>query len=128
MESLYQHSVNKIGSNGVDIKGENWKFIVRCSRPPHDLKFGQITSLSWRGLARNVHKCKTHVRCVQSFCFLLIKRIVVDHACLSSLLLGRERLVIKALITFSFNSFLSFEKLDDICREHGRNELHSNNL
>lgn len=40
--------------------------VLTFSRPLHNLKFGQFTSLPSRGRQRNVPKCKTHV---QSYCF-----------------------------------------------------------
>ena len=46
VESMSPHSKNKIVENGVDIPRENWKFTVRCSHAPLDLKFDHFTSLS----------------------------------------------------------------------------------
>ena len=49
LESVNTHSKNKIGENDVDIILERkLKFIVRCSPPPHDLKFDHFTLLSRR--------------------------------------------------------------------------------
>ena len=59
-------SRNQIGRSGVQVKKENEKFIVVCSRSPTNLEFGHFTLLFCRGRQRNVPKCKTHV---QSDCF-----------------------------------------------------------
>ena len=60
--------------SGVQVKIENEKFIVVCSRSPKNLEFGHFTLLFCRGQRRNLQKCKTHV---QSDCFFLIKPIVL---------------------------------------------------
>ena len=54
-----------------------WKFHCLCSRPLQNFgEFGHLASLFWRERQRNGPKCQTHVRGVQSHCFLLIKVIV----------------------------------------------------
>lgn len=35
---------NEVGMNSLDICRQNRKFIVRCSHPPHNLKFGHFTA------------------------------------------------------------------------------------
>ena len=64
------YSKIKFGENGVDIKKKNLKFIVRCSRPQHDLKFDHFKSLSRRERKRNVSKCKTLLQGVKNYCLL----------------------------------------------------------
>ena len=76
MESVYQHCRNKIVMNCAVVWGEHLKCFVRFSRPLHNLKFGQITSLSKRGLQRNVPKCNARVGRAELL-FLLIKPIVL---------------------------------------------------
>ena len=44
LESVNAQSKNKIDENGVVIQRENEKFVIMCSRPPHDLKFDHFTS------------------------------------------------------------------------------------
>ena len=68
MESVYQHSRNKIIEKSVEISRGFGKLIVRCSRPPHYLKIGQFTSCSEREMNRNVGKCHTYVQVVHRFC------------------------------------------------------------
>ena len=52
--------------NGVQIKKENEKIMVLCSRSPHyNLEFGHFTLLFYTGRLRNVPEFKT---CVQSDC------------------------------------------------------------
>ena len=75
-------------------KTENRKFIVRCLRPPHNLKFDHFTSLSGRERHRNVSKSETHVQDVQSYCFFsltllccgILVEVAVVLACLRFLL------------------------------------------
>ena len=57
---------DQTGRSGVQVKKENEKFTVVCSRSPQNLEFGHFTLLFCRGRQRNVPKCKTHV---QSDCF-----------------------------------------------------------
>ena len=59
-------SRNQIGCSGLQVKKENEKFTVMCSRSPQNLKCGHFTLLFCRGRQRNVRKSKTHV---QSDCF-----------------------------------------------------------
>ena len=57
---------NQIGRSGVQVKKENEKFTVLCSRSPKHLEFGHFTLLFCRGRQRNVPKLKT---LVQTDCF-----------------------------------------------------------
>ena len=59
-------SRNQIDRSGVQVKKENEKFTVVCSRSPQNLEFDNFTLLFCRGRQRNVQKFKTHV---QSDCF-----------------------------------------------------------
>ena len=59
-------SRNQTGRSGVQVKKEDEKFTVVCSRSPKNLEFGHLTLLFCRGRQRNVPKCRTHV---QSDCF-----------------------------------------------------------
>ena len=58
MESVYQHSRNKI------IERSDLSQVL----PPHYLKIGQFTSCSEREMNRNVGKCHTYVQVVHRFC------------------------------------------------------------
>ena len=57
---------NQIGRSGVQVKKENEKFAVVCSRSPQNVELGYFTLLFFRGRQRNVPKLKSHV---QSDCF-----------------------------------------------------------
>ena len=50
---------DQIGRSGVQVKKEDGKFTVVCSRSPQNLEFGHFTLLFCRGRQRNVPKCKT---------------------------------------------------------------------
>ena len=52
--------------SGVQVKKENEKLTVVCSRSPKNLEFAHFTLLFCRGQRRNVPKCKMHM---QSDCF-----------------------------------------------------------
>ena len=53
---------NQIGRSSVQVKKENEKFTVVCSRSPQNIKCGHFTLLFCRGRQRNVPKCKTHLQ------------------------------------------------------------------
>ena len=55
-------SRNQIGRSGVQVKKENEKFTVVCSRSPQNLKCGHFTLLFCSGRQGNVPECKTHVQ------------------------------------------------------------------
>ena len=62
-------SRNQIGRSGVQVKKENEKFTVVCSRSLQNLKCGHFTLLFCSGRQGNVPECKTHVQS-DSFCSL----------------------------------------------------------
>ena len=80
-------SRNQIGRSGVQVKKENKKFTVVCSRSPQNLEFVHFTLLFCREWPRKVPKFKTHV---QSDCFcslnLLFYGVVVVVAVVSFVL------------------------------------------
>ena len=57
---------NRSGRSGVQVKTENKKFPVVCSRSPQNLEFGHFVLLFCRGRQRNVPKFIAHV---QRLCF-----------------------------------------------------------
>ena len=57
-------SRNQICRSGVQVKKENEKFTVVCSRSPQNLKCGHFTLLLCRGRQRNIPKCKTSCRAI----------------------------------------------------------------
>ena len=76
--NLYKNSElpeNQIGKNGVQVKEENEKYTVVCSRSFRNLEFGQITLLFRRGRQGNVLKLKTHV---QGDCFSSLNLLFCD--------------------------------------------------
>ena len=74
-------SRNQTGRNGVQVKKENEKFTVVCSRSPQNFAFGHFTLLFCIGRQRNVPKCKTQV---QSDCFSSLNLFFVALLSLSS--------------------------------------------
>ena len=68
-------SGNYIDKNDVQVRKENEKFTVVCSRSPQNLKFGHFTLLFSRGRQRNVQK---HIMHVQSDCFCQLNLLFCD--------------------------------------------------
>ena len=75
------------------------KCFVRFSRPLHNLKFCQFTSLSGRKRQRNVPNCKTNVQGVQSYCFCSLRTVPTNSkVCSRGLLNMREKQILTSVI------------------------------
>ena len=72
-------SCNKLKlTSALEVRRQNWTFVIKCSRRPHNFKRTHFMSWKEREGLWNVQKWKMHVLSVQNCCFSLSNMQICD--------------------------------------------------
>ena len=74
------HYASKMCSIGISARErrQNWTFVIKCLRHPHNFKTCDFTSSKWRERLQNAQKRNMPVQIAENYCFSLLKMQICD--------------------------------------------------